>query len=58
MLGDGSTDSASDNAKGRYRRVEVLTGPGRRGKWSDEDPARIVIEAARPGEVVSEIARR
>jgi transposase len=47
-----------DNAKGGYRRVEVLTGPGGRRKWSDADKARIVTEAARPGTVVSEIARR
>jgi transposase len=51
-------DSVSDNAKGGYRRVEVLTGPGRRRKWSDEEKARIVAEAAQPGVVVSEIARR
>jgi transposase len=47
-----------DNAKGGYRRAEVLTGPCRRRKWSDADKARIVAEAARPGVVVSEIARR
>jgi transposase len=51
-------DSVSDNAKGGYRRVELLTGPGRRRKWSDEEKARIVAEAAQPGVVVSEIARR
>jgi transposase len=51
-------DSVSDNAKRGYRRVEVLTGPGRRRKWSDEEKARIVAEAAQPGVVVSEIARR
>jgi transposase len=51
-------DSVSDNAKGEYRRVEVLTGPGRRRKWSDDEKAQIVAEAAQPGVVVSEIARR
>lgn len=51
-------DSVSDNAKGGYRRVEVLTGPGRRRKWTDDDKAQIVVEAAQPGVVVSEIARR
>jgi transposase-like protein len=58
MLGDGPVDNVSDNAKRGYRRVEVLTGPGRRRKWSDEEKARIVAEAAQPGVVVSEIARR
>jgi transposase len=52
-------DDVSDDAKrGGYRRVEVLTGPGRRRKWSDDDKARIVAEAAQPGVVVSEVARR
>jgi len=48
-----------DDAKGvGFRRVEVLTGPGRRRKWSDEDKARIVAETLEPGAVVSEVARR
>jgi transposase len=49
----------NDDAKGGgYRRVEVLTGPGRRRKWSDEDKARIVAETLEPGAVVAEVARR
>ena len=51
-------DDVTDNAKGGYRRVEILTGPGRRRRWSDDEKARIVAEAAQPGVVVSEIARR
>ncbi|MBV1800382.1 IS66-like element accessory protein TnpA [Siccirubricoccus sp. G192] len=52
-------DSANDDAKGvGYRRIEVLTGPGRRRKWSDDDKARIVAESAEPGAVVTEVARR
>ena len=47
-----------DNLKAEYRRVEVLTGPGRRRRWSAEDKARIVAEAMAPGAVVSEVARR
>ncbi len=47
-----------DDAKAGYRRVEVLTGPGRRRRWSVEDKARIVAEAMAPGAVVSEVARR
>ncbi len=48
-----------DDAKGGgFRRVEVLTGPGRRRKWSDDDKARIVAETLAPGAVVSEVARR
>jgi len=49
----------SDDAKGGgYRRVEVLTGPGRRRRWSDEDKARIVAETLKPGAVVADVARR
>lgn len=49
----------NDDAKGGgYRRVEVLTGPGRRRRWSDDDKARLIAETAQPGAVVTEVARR
>jgi transposase len=52
-------DSVNDDAKGvGYRRIEVLTGPGRRRRWSDDDKARIIAETAQPGAVVTEVARR
>ena len=52
-------DSVNDDAKGvGYRRIELLTGPGRRWKWSDDDKARIVAETIQPGAVVSVVARR
>src|SRR3712207_5648086 len=52
-------DSVNDDAKGAgYRRIEVLTGPGRRRKWSDDDKARVVAETLEPGAVVTEVARR
>jgi hypothetical protein len=40
------------------RRVEVITGTGRRRRFLDDDKARIIEEALAPGAVVSEIARR
>ena len=50
---------ANDDAKAEvYRRVEVLTGPGRRRQWSEEAKARIVSEAWQPGAVVAVVARR
>lgn len=49
------TDDAKDSL---YRRVEVLTGPGRRRRWSSEAKARIVAEALAPGAVVADVARR
>jgi transposase len=52
-------DSVKDDAKGvGYRRVEVLTGPGRRRSWSDDEKARIVAETAESGAKVTEVARR
>lgn len=48
----------SDDAKGEFRRVEVLTGPGRRRRWSADEKARIVAETLIPGARVSEVARR
>ena len=48
----------NDDAKGGFRRVEILTGPGRRRRWSAEEKARIVSETLAPGARVAEVARR
>jgi transposase len=48
----------NDDAKGAFRRVEVLTGPARRRRWSADQKARIVGETLIPGVCVSEVARR
>jgi transposase len=48
----------NDDAKAGFRRIEVLTGPGRRRRWSAEEKAQIVGETLEPGARVSEIARR
>ena len=37
----------NDNAKRAFRRVEVLTGAGRRRRWSADEKARIVASAIR-----------
>ncbi len=47
-----------DDAKGGYRRVEVLTGPGRRRQWSEDEKARILAETMVAGVSVSAVARR
>jgi transposase len=49
---------ANDDAKAGFRRIEVLTGPGRRRCWSADEKARAVAETLRPGAMVSEVARR
>jgi transposase len=40
------------------QRLEVITGTGRRRRFSDADKTRIVEETLAPGVVVSEVARR
>ncbi len=39
-------------------RVEVLSGVGRRRRWSDDEKARIIEETLVPGARVAEVARR
>jgi transposase-like protein len=39
-------------------KAEILAGPERRRRWSEEEKARIVAEAAVPGVRVADIARR
>jgi transposase len=51
-------DVINDDAKGGFRRVEVLTGPGRRRRWSAAEKGRIVAETLQPGASVTEVARR
>ena len=48
----------NDDAKAEFRRVEVLTGPGRRRRWSADEKAQIVAETLLPGARVSDVARR
>ncbi len=41
-----------------FRRIEVITGVGRRRRWSEEQKAAIVAETLEPGAAVSEVAQR
>src|SRR5215212_4046222 len=41
-----------------FRRIEVITGAGRRRRWSEEDKARIVAESLAPATTSSAVARR
>jgi transposase len=51
-------DDVRADANGGFRRIEVLTGPARRRRWSAEEKGRIVTETLVPGASVSEVARR
>src|SRR5207302_6805891 len=39
------------------RRLDVITGTGRRRRWSEDDKARIIEETLAPAAVVSQVAR-
>jgi transposase len=47
-----------DDAVAPVRRIELITGTGRRRRWSDDDKARIILESLSPSSCVSEVARR
>jgi transposase len=55
---DHSDDDSDVITPMRPRRMEVLTGPERRRKWSDEAKIVIVAETLADGVVVSDVARR
>ena len=38
-------------------RVEIIAGPERRRRWSEEEKLQLVEEACRPGHSVSQVAR-
>jgi hypothetical protein len=51
----------ADNADGAVttvRRLELITGTGRRRQWSADDKALIVVESLKPGANVSEGYRK
>jgi transposase-like protein len=41
-----------------FRRVEVITGIGRRRRWTDDEKARIVTKSLDPATTSSAVARR
>jgi transposase len=55
MRTHGRTTSTSDDG---FRRLEVITGVGRRRRWTDEEKAWIVAESLDPASTVSAVARR
>ena len=55
MRTHGATTSAKAD---EFRRIEVITGVGRRRRWTDEEKAWIVAESLDPASTVSAVARR
>jgi transposase len=53
------TKPAEGDATARdVRRIELISGTGRRRRWSSDDKVRIVVESFTPGANVSDVARR
>jgi transposase len=50
--------SATSTKADGFRRLEIITGVGRRRRWSDEDKARIVAESLDPRTTAAAVARR
>ncbi|XEN35007.1 transposase (plasmid) [Ensifer sp. WSM1721] len=44
--------------RGKYRRIEVITGRRQRRNWTDEEKARILAESAESDANISAVARR
>ena len=62
-LGMGVSIRASDGActgvsDGAMARVEVITGPERRRRWTEEQKRAIVAQSLEPGAVIAEVARQ
>ena len=55
MRTHGTTTGTSDDG---FRRLEVITGVGRRRRWTEEEKAWIVAESLDPASTVSAVARR
>src|SRR4051794_16790729 len=55
MRNDSRTTSTKAD---EFRRIEVITGVGRRRRWTDEEKAWIVAESLDPAATVSAVARR
>jgi len=55
---DSVVDHTTDDKPDSLRRVEIITGIGRRRRFSRDTKARIILESRAPGAVISEVARR
>ena len=54
---ESKADEADDEGV-PLRRLELITGTGRRRRWSSDEKARVLVESLRPGANISDVARR
>jgi transposase len=58
---DSSGHQGSDQSRHQgesYRRIEVITGPVRRRRWTTDEKVRILMESLAPGARIADVARR
>ena len=55
---DKDSRTAIEGGGDTMRRIEVITGAGRRRRWSAQAKTRIVEESFEPGASASDVARR
>src|ERR671913_117816 len=53
-----TTSRTTSTRADEFRRIEVITGVGRRRRWTDEEEAWIAAESLDPATTVSAVARR
>lgn len=53
-----SVEHTAEDRPDTLQRVEIISGIGRRRRFSQDTKARIVLESRAPGAVISEVARR
>jgi transposase len=58
MLDDEISFESSGDGEPPVRRMEVVSGPGGRRRWTPEAKGRIIEETLRPGANISAVARR
>ena len=58
MLDDEISFESSGGGQPPVRRMEVVSGPGGRRRWTPEAKSRIIEETLRPGANISAVARR
>ena len=55
---DKDSRTTIEGSSDTLRRIEVITGAGRRRRWSAQTKTRIVEQSFEPGASASDVARR
>src|SRR6516165_6664733 len=55
---NAGSNGRSRVSDGAMARVEVITGPERRRRWTEEQKRAIIAQSLEPGAVIAEVARQ